>query len=175
MAERMSYYLLKSPDGQAKELIDAIGDAKTKAKQCSRCFNLSEEDPCPVCADDRRDGSLLCILETPQDLLAFSNVKDYNGLYFVLGGALDPLEAIGPNDLKIYDLIKRLKNDNITEVILATDTDSRGESTALYIAEQIKPLGIKVTRLGYGLPVGGDLEYADEMTLSRALEGRREM
>ncbi|MHB9154084.1 MAG: recombination mediator RecR [Endomicrobiales bacterium] len=175
MAERLSYHLLKAPADEVRRLMDSITQAREQIKLCRCCYNMSEKDPCPVCDDTTRDASLLCVVETPQDLLALSQVKEYNGLYFVLGGALSPLEAVGPDDIRIEKLINRLKKDKITELIIATDTDAKGETTALYLAEQLKPLGLKVTRLGYGLPVGGDLEYADELTLSRALEGRREM
>jgi recombination protein RecR len=175
MAERLSYHILKSPDVEVESLLESIQTARQSIYMCSHCFNMSEKDPCVVCGDSTRDTSLLCIIETPQDLLAMSQVKEYNGLYFVLGGALSPLDNIGPRDIRIKELIERLKNDKIDEIIIATDADSKGETTALYIAEQIKPLGIKVTRLAYGLPMGGDIEYADEITLTRAIEGRREM
>jgi recombination protein RecR len=175
MAERLSYYILKSPADEVARLIDSIQAAKTLIKLCGRCYTLSESDPCDICDDVSRDPSVLCVVETPQDLLALSQVKNYNGLYFVLGGALSPLDAVGPADIRVEKLINRLKKDSISEVILGTDMDAKGETTALYLSEQIKPLNIKVTRLGYGMPVGGDLEYADEMTLSKALEGRREM
>lgn len=175
MAERLSYYVLKSPVSDVAEFVDAIREAKEQIIFCSKCNNLSEKDPCEICDDPRRDAAVLCIVETPQDLIALSQVKNFNGLYFVLGGALSPLDAVGPKDIHVDELIKRLKNGKIKEVIIATDADSKGETTALYLAEQIKPLEIKVTRLGYGLPVGGDLEYADELTLTRAIEGRREM
>jgi recombination protein RecR len=175
MAERLSYHLLKVPALEVNKFIDAIQRAREAIKLCQRCFNMSETDPCPICRDASRDPKTLCVVETPQDLIAMSHVKGYNGYYFVLGGALSPLDAVGPSDLRVTELINRLKKDTIHELIIATDTDSKGETTALYLAEQIKPLGVKVTRLGYGLPVGGDLEYADEVTLSRAIEGRREM
>jgi recombination protein RecR len=175
MAERLSYHLLKAHPVEVEKLIDAIRKARENIKLCNRCFNMTEHDPCPVCGDVSRDTSLLCVVETPQDLLALTQVKDYHGMYFVLGGALSPLDGVGPDDIRLVKLQNRLKNDTIREIIIATDTDSKGEMTALYLAEQIKPLGIKVTRLGYGLPVGGDLEYADEVTLARAIEGRREM
>ena len=174
-AERLSYHILKMPDNEIAGLLSAITKARESVKLCSNCFNLSETDPCPVCGDSARDNGVLCVVETPQDLIAVSRVKEYNGLYFVLGGALSPLDAIGPKDIRIEQLINKLKKGTISEVILATDTDSKGETTAYYIAEQIKPLKIKVTRLGYGLPVGGDLEYADELTISRAINARREM
>lgn len=175
MAERLSYYILKAPIKEVDTLVDSIKSARENVHECSRCYNMSESNPCSICSDKSRDHSVVCVVETPQDLLAISNVKIYTGLYFVLGGALSPLDAVGPGDIRVKELITRLKNDKIAEVIIATDTDSKGETTALYLSEQIKPLNIKVTRLGYGLPVGGDLEYADEVTLSRALEGRREM
>ncbi len=175
MAERLSYHVLKSPPSEVNDLLESISEARSVIKVCHVCFNLSEKDPCEICADAARDHSELCVVETPQDLIALNQVKNYSGVYFVLGGALSPLDGIGPRDIHVKELINRLKNDKINEVIIATDTDSKGETTALYLAEQIKPLNIKVTRLGYGLPVGGDLEYADEMTLTRAIDGRREM
>lgn len=175
MAERLSYYLLRAPELEVQELLESIRDAKDSIKTCSLCFTMSETDPCPLCSDSSRRQDTLCVVENPQDMLAVSNVKNFDGMYFVLGGALSPLDGIGPDEIRVRELIKRIKKDRISELILATDTDSKGETTALYLAEQIKPLGIKVTRLGYGLPVGGDLEYADEMTLTRAIEGRREM
>jgi len=175
MAERLSYHILKMPHGEVERFIDAIQQARGKMKYCNICFNLSESDPCPICADSGREHNIICVVETPQDLIAVSKAKEYKGLYFVLGGALSPLDAIGPDDIRVAQLIKRLKSGKITEVILATDTDSKGETTALYLAELIKPMGITVTRLGYGLPVGGDIEYADEVTISRAISGRKEM
>jgi recombination protein RecR len=175
MAERLSYHILKMPQNEADRLIDSILKGRQTMKYCDVCFNLSESNPCPICADESRETDTLCIVETPQDLLAVSKVKDYKGLYFVLGGALSPLDAVGPDDIRVDKLLKRLKSDKIAEVILATGTDSKGETTALYLAQLIKPLNIKVTRLGYGLPVGGDIEYADEVTISRAIAGRKEM
>jgi recombination protein RecR len=175
MAERISYHVLKAPDAEVLRLIESMQKARELIQLCGRCYNMSEKNPCAICQDATRNQEVLCVVETPQDLLALSQVKDYNGLYFVLGGALSPLDAVGPDDIRIEQLINRLKKDKIKELIIATDTDAKGETTALYLAEQIKPLGVKVTRLGYGLPVGGDLEYADEMTLARAIEGRREM
>ncbi|MDR3256111.1 MAG: recombination mediator RecR [Endomicrobium sp.] len=175
MAERLSYHILKMSQGEVDRLLDSIQKARQTMKSCSVCYNLSEYDPCTLCSDSIRDHSTICIVETPQDLIAVSKVKEYKGLYFVLGGALSPLDAVGPDDIRIDKLIKRLKSDSITEVIIATDTDSKGEITAVYLAEIIKKLGVKVTRLGYGLPVGGDIEYADEVTISRAIAGRKEM
>ncbi|MDR1417555.1 MAG: recombination mediator RecR [Endomicrobium sp.] len=175
MAERLSYHILKMSEHEIDKLLDSIQKARQIIKSCSCCYNLSEHDPCPICSDISRERHMLCVVETPQDLIAVSKVKEYRGLYFVLGGALSPLEAIGPDDIKVDKLIKRLKSDCISEVIIATDTDSKGEMTAVYLAELIKKLNIKVTRLGYGLPVGGDIEYADEVTISRAIAGRKEM
>jgi recombination protein RecR len=177
MAERLSYHILKMPEHEVEKLLESIQRARQIIKSCSSCYNLSEHDPCTICSDISRERHMLCVVETPQDLIALSKVKEYRGLYFVLGGALSPLEAIGPDDIKIDKLIKRLKSesDSISEVIIATDTDSKGEITAVYLAELIKKLNIKVTRLGYGLPVGGDIEYADEVTISRAIAGRKEM
>lgn len=175
MAERLCYHILKMTDGEVERLISAIQSGRQKMKHCRICFNLSESDPCPICLDLSRDSKTICIVETPQDLIAVSKAKDYKGLYFVLGGALSPLDAVGPKDIRIDPLIERLKEGNIEEAIIATDTDSKGETTALYLAQIIKALKIKVTRLGYGLPVGGDIEYADEITISRAIAGRKEM
>lgn len=175
MAERLSYHILKMSQHEVDRLLNSIQNARKCIKNCNLCFNLSEQDTCPICADISREKHLLCVVEIPQDLIAISKVKEYKGLYFVLGGALSPLEAIGPDDIRIDKLIKRLKSDSISEVIIATDTDSKGEITAIYLAELIKKLNIKVTRLGYGLPVGGEIEYADEVTISRAIAGRKEM
>ncbi|GHT56720.1 recombination protein RecR [Endomicrobiia bacterium] len=175
MAERLSYHILKMPRDEVNRLIDSIQKARQTMKSCGICYNLSEHDPCPVCSDSTREHDTVCVVETPQDLIAVSKVKDYKGLYFVLGGALSPLDAVGPCDIRVDKLIKRLKSGTISEVIIATDADSKGEITAIYLAEIIKKLNIKVTRLGYGLPVGGDIEYADEVTISRAIAGRKEM
>ena len=175
MAERLCYHILKSPSYEIDRLIEVIQKAKQKIKICSVCYNMSETDPYPICSDNMKEKNILCVVETPQDLIAVSKVKDYNGLYFVLGGALSPLDAVGPADIRIDKLLNRLKKDEITEVILATDMDSKGETTAVYLAQLIKPLGIKVSRLGYGIPVGGDIEYADEVTIARAIAGRKEM
>jgi recombination protein RecR len=175
MAERLSYHILKMSQGDVNMLVNSIQKGRQLIKSCSICCNLSESNPCPVCSDFTRERDVICVVETPQDLIAVSKVKDYKGLYFVLGGALSPLDAMGPDDIKIDKLIKRLKSDSINEVIIATDADFKGEMTAVYLAGTIKKLAIKVTRLGYGLPVGGDIEYADEVTISRAIAGRREM
>jgi len=175
MAERLSYHILKMSGGEVDRLIESIQKARQTIKCCSVCYNLSEQDPCFICSDADKARDIICVVETPQDLIAVSKAKDYKGLYFVLGGALSPLDAVGPEDIRVDKLIKRLKSDSINEVIIATDADSKGEMTAVYLAGIIKTLGIKVTRLGYGLPVGGDIEYADEVTISRAIAGRTEM
>ncbi|MDR1511171.1 MAG: recombination mediator RecR [Endomicrobium sp.] len=175
MAERLSYHILKMCQNEIDRLIDSIQKARQTTICCSICYNLSDHDPCFICSDVTREQDIICVVETSQDLIAVSKVKNYRGLYFVLGGALSPLDAIGPDDIRIDKLMERLKNSSINEVIIATDTDSKGEMTAVCIAEVIKKLGTKVTRLGYGLPVGGDIEYADEVTISRAIAGRTEM
>ncbi|MDR1926684.1 MAG: recombination mediator RecR [Endomicrobium sp.] len=175
MAERLSYHILKMSQNEVDRLVDSIQKARTGMKSCSVCYNLSEYDPCPICSDLKREHNTICVVETPQDLIAVSKVKDYKGLYFVLGGSLSPLDAVGPDDIRIDKLIRRIKIGDINEIIIATDTDSKGEMTAVYLAEIIKKLSVKVTRLGYGLPVGGDIEYADEVTISRAIAGRKEM
>jgi recombination protein RecR len=175
MAERISYHILKMSQDEVYRLIDSMQQARQIMKSCSACYNLSEYDPCPICSDSTREHSIVCVVETPQDLIAVSKVKDYRGLYFVLGGALSPLDAVGPSDIRVDKLIKKLKSSNIDEVIIATDADPNGEVTAVYLAEIIKKLNIKVTRLGYGLPVGGDIEYADEVTIQRAIASRKEM
>ncbi|MDR2676595.1 MAG: recombination mediator RecR [Endomicrobium sp.] len=176
MAERLAYHILKMSQSEIDDLINSMQMARQIMKCCNICYNFSDQNPCQICSDiTRKKHSILCVVETPQDLIAISKVKNYHGFYFVLGGALSPLDGIGPEDIRINKLIKRLKNANISEVIIATDTDSKGEVTATYIAKIIKKLNIKVTRLGYGLPVGGNIEYADEVTISRAIVGRQEM
>jgi recombination protein RecR len=157
------------------ELLDSIKKARIMIKKCSICYDIGEYNPCLICSDPNRVKNILCIVETPQDLIAINKSKEYNGLYFVIGGVLSPLNSIGPNDIKISNLIKRLESDSIDEVIIATDTNSDGEITASYLASIIKKMNIKVTRLGYGLPAGGDIEYIDELTISRAICNRKEM
>jgi recombination protein RecR len=175
MAERLCYHILKMEQIDIDELLDSIKKARLMIKNCSICYDISEYDPCLICSDPNRIKNILCIVETPQDLIAVNKAKEYNGLYFVIGGVLSPLNSIGPNDIKISNLIKRLKSDSINEVIIATDTNSDGEITAFYLAKIIKKMNIKVTRLGYGLPIGGDIEYIDELTISRAICNRKEM
>jgi len=174
-ASRLTFYLLRAPKEQALALSEAIRELKERTVFCEICFNITEESPCPICADEERDRSTICVVEEPLDVVAIERTGEYRGLYHVLHGAISPVEGIGPEDLRIGELLKRLQSGEVREVILATNPNLEGEATAMYIYQLIKPLGIKVTRLARGLPVGGDLEYADEITLARALEGRREM
>ncbi len=174
-AQRIALYLLKRPQGEVAQLASALTEIKQRIRFCSRCFNLTEEDPCDFCTDPQREQSLLCVVEEANDLLAIEKTGGYKGLYHVLQGAISPLEGIGPDELKIRELLMRLQEGKVEEVILATNPNTVGEATALYLLRLLKPLGVKVTRIARGLPVGGDLEYADEVTLSRAMEGRREL
>lgn len=172
-AQRLTFYLLHVPQKQLDDFSEALAKLKKSTVLCSICFNVAEEDPCPICSNRNREKSLICIVEQPLDVLALEKTGDYRGVYHVLHGAISPLNNIGPDELHIRELLPRLKNGEVKEVILATNPNMEGEATAMYIARLIKPLEIKVTRLAHGLPVGGDLEYADEVTLSRAIEGRR--
>ncbi len=174
-ASRLTFYLLRSPQEQVQALAQAVSELQEKVVTCSVCFNIAETDPCLICGDTRRDRSLICVVEEPLDVLAIERTGQYDGLYHVLHGAISPMEGVGPEDLRIAELTKRLDNNPVQEVILATNPSLEGESTAMYISRQLGPLGVRVTRLAHGLPMGGDLEYADEVTLTRALEGRREM
>ncbi len=174
-ASRLTFYLLRSPREQVQALAEAIGELQEKIVTCSVCFNIAEASPCPICNDRERDRSLICVVEEPLDVLAIEKTRGYDGLYHVLHGAISPVEGIGPEDLKIAELIQRLRSAPVQEIILATNPNLEGESTAMYIFRQLAPLGVRVTRLAHGLPMGGDLEYADEITLTHALEGRREM
>jgi recombination protein RecR len=173
-AQRLAYYLLRTPEDQAKLLAEAILSVKQKTMLCSTCLNITDADPCPICRNDQRDKSKICIVEQPQDILALEHIKSYNGLYHVLHGAISPTEGVGTEDIRIKELMKRLEDGKVKEVILATNPTLEGETTAMYLAKQISPLGIKVTRLARGLPFGTELEYADDVTLSRAIEGRQE-
>ncbi len=174
-AQRLAYYLLRVPNDQAKSLADAIREVKEKIVFCSVCYNFTEGDPCLICSDTGRDSAKVCVVEDPLDILALERTRHYHGRYHVLHGALSPAAGIGPDELKIKELLARLHQGQVDEVIIATNASLEGEATAMYLARLIKPLGVKVTRLARGLPVGGDVEYADEITLTRALEGRREM
>lgn len=175
-AERLTFYLLKESPEKRRSLGKAILELTEKVKICSSCYNLTEGDPCAICSNPKRDPSQICVVEEPLDVLALEKIGSYLGLYHVLGGAISPVEGIGPENLKIRELIERIKNnkDKIKEIILATNPNLEGEATAMYLANLIKPYNIKVTRLARGLPTGASLEYADEITLQRALEGRQE-
>lgn len=174
-AARLAFYMLKSPKEQTQALADAITEMKNRIVFCSVCFNITEEDPCAVCQDTGRDRSKICVVEEPLDVIAIERTNDYKGLYHVLHGALNYMEGITPQQLKIDELIKRATQDSVDEVILATNATTEGDATAMLINRQLAKLGVRTTRIARGLPMGGDLEYADEVTLSRALEGRREM
>lgn len=174
-AQRLAFYILSLSDEEAKSLANSIIDAKTNMKYCSVCGNLTDVDPCGICSDTARDQSVICVVESPRDVSAMERIREYNGLYHVLNGAISPMDGIGPEDINIRSLIVRLQQNDIQEVILATNPNIEGEATAMYIARLIKPSGIKVSRIAHGIPVGGDLEYADEVTLSKAMEGRREL
>ena len=173
-AQRIAFYILRSSKEEAMALSQAILDLKEKIIHCSVCSNITEEDPCEICSDSQRDHSLICVVEEPKDVLAFEKSRGYNGVYHVLLGALSPLDGIGPNELKIKELMERIKKEKVSEVILATNPNTNGEMTAMYLAKLIRPLKVKVTRLAHGIPVGGNIEYVDEETLAKSLEGRKE-
>lgn len=174
-ATRLAFYLLRQPEQQSEALAAAIRDVKTRVRLCSRCFHLTEADPCAICCDSSRDGQLLCIVEQPQDLLAIERGRSFHGRYHILHGALSPLDGIGPEQLRIRDLLERVLVEGVTEVVVATNFSVEGEATALYLAQRLRPLAIRVTRLAYGIPLGSDLEYVDDATVSRAIEGRRDL
>jgi recombination protein RecR len=173
-AQRLAFYLLRRPREEVYQLADALREARDRVVLCSVCCNLTDVDPCPICSAPDRDRGLICVVEDPRDVAAMERTRQYRGLYHVLQGAISPLDGVGPDDLHIAELLRRL-DGNVREVILATNPDVEGEATALYLVKLLKPLGTKVSRLAHGLPVGTDLEYADELTLARALEGRREV
>ncbi|MEZ5203214.1 MAG: recombination mediator RecR [Acidimicrobiales bacterium] len=172
-AQRIAFHLLKVPKEDAMRLAKAIVEAKDRVAWCSRCFNLSEGELCGICADDRRDGHTICVVEEPKDLVAVEKTGEFKGRYHVLQGAISPIEGIGPDQLRVKELLGRIEPEGVTEVILCTNPNIEGEATAMYLGRLLTPLGLTVTRIASGLPVGGDLEYADELTLGRALEGRR--
>lgn len=174
-AQRIAFHLLKLPTQDAERLATAIRDAKAKVRFCERCFNVAEGELCGICADERRDSSVLCVVEEARDIVALEKTGEFRGRYHVLLGAISPIEGIGPEQLKVRELLTRLGDETVNEVIVCTNPNVEGEATAMYLARLLKPLGLTVTRLASGLPVGGDLEYADELTLGRALEGRRTM
>lgn len=174
-AQRIAFYLLGVDRQSAQDLADAIVTVKEKVRFCEICGNVCETSPCPICQDPRRDRSIICLVEEPKDVMSIERTGEYHGLYHVLGGAIDPMSNVGPGDLRIPELLKRLKTDEVKEIILALDPNIEGEATTTYLARLLDPLEIKVTRLASGLPVGSDLEYADEITLGRAISGRRDV
>ena len=174
-ASRLTFYLLRRPSEQAASLADALRDLKERIVYCQACYNITEQSPCAVCQDEARDRSLVCVVEEPLDVLAIERTGEYKGLYHVLHGAISPVDGIGPDELRIDELMRRLNDQPVREVLIATNPNLEGEATAMYLARLLQARGVRVTRLARGLPVGGDLEYADAVTLSRALEGRQEM
>ncbi len=174
-AQRIAFHLLKIPVDDVARLATAITDAKARVRFCSQCFNFADSELCPICLDDRRDSSVLCVVEESRDIVSIEKTGEFKGRYHVLLGAMSPLDGIGPEQLKMKELFARIEPESIEEVILCTNPNTEGEVTAMYIARMMKPFGVRVTRIASGLPVGGDLEYADELTLGRAIEGRREL
>ncbi len=172
-AQRLAFHILSMDDREAEILADSIARAKSSMKYCSVCGNLTDKDPCDICSDERRDHSVICVVEQARDVAAMERMKEYSGVYHVLHGAISPMDGIGPEDINLKQLILRLQQNDVREVILATNPTIEGEATAMYAARLIKPSGILVTRIAHGIPVGGDLEYTDEITLSKAMEGRR--
>ena len=174
-AVRMAYHILSLSDEETKEIISAISDAKQKIHYCSICQNITETDPCEICSNPKRDRTLLCVMDKPKDVIALEKTREYFGLYHVLHGSISPMDGIGPDDLKIKELLSRVAEGEFKEIIMANNPSIEGEATAMYISKLLKPVGVKVSRIAYGVPVGGDLEYADQITLAKAIEGRREI
>ena len=174
-AMRLAYHIIDMPEGEVQQLAEALSNAKKSIHYCSQCFNLTDGEKCAICSDPSRDSFTICVVEQPQDIAAMERSHGYNGLYHVLHGVLSPLDGVGPDKLKIRELFQRLQRESISEIIIATNSDVEGEATATYLAQLLKPIGITVSRIAHGLPMGGDLEYADEVTLSKALENRRAM
>lgn len=175
-AQRLAFHILSLEEKEAEQLAGAITYAKKNMRYCSVCGNITDSDPCSICTDSTRDRSVICVVETPQDVIAMERIREYRGLYHVLHGAISPVEGIGPSDINLKSLITRLQgNDEVEEIIIATNPNIEGEATAMYISRLLKDTGIKLTRIAHGIPVGGDLEYADEVTLLKAIEGRREL
>ncbi len=174
-AQRLAFHILNSPQDSVESFADALVDARLKVKNCTNCYNISDTELCPVCSNTKRDASIICIVEDPRDVVAMERTREYKGLYHVLHGVISPMDGIGPNDIKIKELLDRIKDGGVQEVILATNPNVEGEATAMYISKLLKPLGIKATRIAHGVPIGGNLEYTDEVTLLKALEGRREI
>ena len=174
-AVRLAFHMLDLSKEETDEFINSIINAKEKLKYCSNCYNISDTDPCPICSSPKRDNSIICVVEDVRDVMAMERTHEFKGVYHVLHGTISPMNGIGPEDIKIKELLNRITNNEIKEIIIATNPRVEGEATAIYLSKIIKPLGIKVTRIAHGIPVGGDLEYTDEVTLSKALEGRREL
>ncbi|WP_312645340.1 recombination mediator RecR [Hydrogenoanaerobacterium sp.] len=174
-AQRLAYHVLNMPGDKAEDFARCILDAREKISRCSICQNLTDSEKCPICSEEARDKTTICVVETPQDVLAFERTREYNGVYHVLHGLISPMNSVGPDQLYVKELLARIGQGGVLEVIMATNPTVEGEATAMYLSRLLKPLGVKVTRLAYGIPVGGNLEYADEVTLFRALEGRSEI
>ncbi len=174
-AVRLAFFVLNMREDDVLDFAKALVNAKRNLTHCSVCGNITDRDPCAICDDKHRDQSIICVVEDPKDVIAMEKMKEYNGLYHVLHGAISPVDGIGPEDIKISELLQRLHDEQVKEIIVATNPNIEGEATAMYISRLVKPTGIKVTRIAHGLPVGGDLEYADEVTLLKAIEGRREL
>jgi recombination protein RecR len=174
-AQRLAFHVINQSEDSAIRLSEAIMNAKKKIRYCSECFNITESDPCYICSSTKRDRSIICVVEDPKDVIAIERTKEYKGLYHVLHGSISPMDGIGPEDIKLRELIIRLQKEDNAEVILATNPTIEGEATSMYISKLLSPTGINVTRLAYGIPVGGDLEFADEITLAKSLEGRRKL
>ena len=174
-AVRLAFHMMDLSKEETEEFINSIINAKEKLKYCSNCYNISDTDPCPICSSPKRDNSVICVVEDVRDVMAMERTHEFKGVYHVLHGTISPMNGIGPEDIKIKELLNRIANNDIKEIIIATNPRVEGEATAIYLSKIIKPLGIKVTRIAHGIPVGGDLEYTDEVTLSKALEGRREL
>ena len=174
-AVRLAFHVLQQTNTETEEFIQSITDAKTKLKYCDICYNISDTNPCQICSNSKRDQSIICVVEDVKDIIAMEKTHEFNGIYHVLHGSISPMNGIGPEDIKIKELLQRIQKDKINEIIIATNPRVEGEATAMYLSKLIKPIGIKVTRIAHGIPVGSDLEYTDEITLMKALEGRREM
>ena len=174
-ATRLAFYVLEQSEDEIKEFADAMVDAKKNLKFCSKCFNITDKDPCGICSNSKRDNSVICVVEDVRDVIAMERTHEFKGLYHVLHGSISPMNGVGPDDIKIKELIERIREESVKEVILATNPRVEGEATAMYISKLVKPFNVKVTRIAHGIPVGGDLEYTDEVTLGRALVGRTEI
>lgn len=174
-AQRLAFHLLNVSDKEAEDLANAILNAKKSIKRCTICCNITDKEKCNICTDPKRDGSVICVVEDPRDVVAMERTREFKGVYHVLHGAISPMDDIGPDDIKIRELLDRIRRGKVIEIILATNPNIEGEATAMYISKILKPLGVKTTRIAHGVPVGGDLEYTDEITLMKALEGRREI